>query len=416
MGKCLEACTMHYVEEYDVVLFPQTFYPDVDATAKLMTDLAEFLVKKGKKVMVVTPNRSYERPNIKYPEFEIIEDIHVNRIKVPKLNKNNALQKILLYYLFSTKAKRTLKKLNYKIALAILPPFFVAYKTLKVTKKKEKKFIFLLHDLHPDALVRRKQASPNNPLVILLKKHNNYIFRKLDKTIFVGRDQIEYVKENYGISNEKIEFIPNWARDLRENFIKKDSIKEKYYKSGFNILYAGNMGESQVKSLEKVIKLMKNERLFANSVNLILVGHGRRKDYLLNIAKDAGNVYFFDYVYDFADYQNLIYFADGYLVTMINEDKGMSVPSKTYYYLSGGKPILADVPVDSEVDILLRENKVGINLNNLEEEEAIENILMLKNNKEYYEELSKNARKAFEDKYSKEVALESYLRVVETLL
>ncbi len=416
MGKCLEACTMHYVEEYDVVLFPQTFYPDVDATAKLMTDLAEFLVKKGKKVMVVTPNRSYERPNIKYPEFEIIEAIHVNRIKVPKLNKNNALQKILLYYLFSTKAKRTLKKLNYKIALAILPPFFVAYKTLKVTKKKEKKFIFLLHDLHPDALVRRKQASPNNPLVILLKKHNNYIFRKLDKTIFVGRDQIEYVKENYGISNEKIEFIPNWARDLRENFIKKDSIKEKYYKSGFNILYAGNMGESQVKSLEKVIKLMKNERLFANSVNLILVGHGRRKDYLLNIAKDAGNVYFFDYVYDFADYQNLIYFADGYLVTMINEDKGMSVPSKTYYYLSGGKPILADVPVDSEVDILLRENKVGINLNNLEEEEAIENILMLKNNKEYYEELSKNARKAFEDKYSKEVALESYLRVVETLL
>ena len=416
MGKCLEACTMHYVEEYDVVLFPQTFYPDVDATAKLMTDLAEFLVKKGKKVMVVTPNRSYERPNLKYPEFEIIEAIHVNRIKVPKLNKNNALQKILLYYLFSTKAKRTLKKLNYKIALAILPPFFVAYKTLKVTKKKEKKFIFLLHDLHPDALVRRKQASPNNPLVILLKKHNNYIFRKLDKTIFVGRDQIEYVKENYGISNEKIEFIPNWARDLRENFIKKDSIKEKYYKSGFNILYAGNMGESQVKSLEKVIKLMKNERLFANSVNLILVGHGRRKDYLLNIAKDAGNVYFFDYVYDFADYQNLIYFADGYLVTMINEDKGMSVPSKTYYYLSGGKPILADVPVDSEVDILLRENKVGINLNNLEEEEAIENILMLKNNKEYYEELSKNARKAFEDKYSKEVALESYLRVVETLL
>lgn len=416
MGKCLEACTMHYVEEYDVVLFPQTFYPDVDATAKLMTDLAEFLVKKGKKVMVVTPNRSYERPNIKYPEFEIIEDIHVNRIKVPKLNKNNALQKLLLYYLFSTKAKRTLKKLNYKIALAILPPFFVAYKTLKVTKKKEKKFIFLLHDLHPDALVRRKQASPNNPLVILLKKHNNYIFKNSDKTIFVGRDQIEYVKENYGINNEKIEFIPNWARDLKENFIKKDSIKEKYYKSGFNILYAGNMGESQVKSLEKVIKLMKNERLFANSVNLILVGHGRRKDYLLNIAKDAGNVYFFDYVYDFADYQNLIYFADGYLVTMINEDKGMSVPSKTYYYLSGGKPILADVPVDSEVDILLRENKVGINLNNLEEEEAIENILMLKNNKEYYQELSKNARKAFEDKYSKEVALESYLRVVETLL
>jgi len=407
---------MHCEEEYDIVLFPQTFYPDVDATAKLMTDLAEFLVKKGKKVLIVTPNRSFERPNLRYPEFEIIDDIHVNRIKIPKLDKNNALQKILLFYLFSTKGKRILKKLNYKIAMAILPPFFVAYNTLKVTKKKEKKFIFLLHDLHPDDMVSRKQVSPKNPLVILLKKHNNYIFRKSDKTIFVGRDQIEYVKENYGISDKKIEFIPNWARDLKENFIKNDSIKEKYYKSGFNILYAGNMGEHHVKSLEKVIKLMKNEKLIANSVNLILVGHGRKKEYLMNIAKDIGNVYFFDYVYDFADYQNLVYFSDCCLVAMRNESKGTAVPSKTYYYLSGGKPILADVPVNSEVDILLRENNIGVNINNLKEEEAIENILMLKNNKEYYEELSKNARKAFEDKYSKEVALESYLRVVETLL
>jgi glycosyltransferase involved in cell wall biosynthesis len=407
---------MHYEEEYDLVLFPQTFYPDVDATAKLMTDLAEFLVKKGKKVLIVTPNRSFERPNLRYPEFEIIDDIHVHRIKVPKLDKNNALQKILLFYLFSTKAKRFLKKLNYKVAMAILPPFFVAYKTLKVAKKKGKKFIFLLHDLYPDSLVKWKRVSPNNPLVILLKKHNNYIFRNSDKTIFVGRDQIEYVKENYGVSNEKTEFIPNWAKDLKESFIKNDSIKEKYYKPGFNVLYAGNIGEAQVKSLEKVIKLMKNEKLVANSINLILVGQGRRKDYLINMAKETSNVYFFDYVYDFSDYQNLIYFSDCCLVSMRDESKGMSVPSKTYYYLSGGKPILADVPVDSEVDILLRESNVGINLNKLNEEEAIENILMLKNNKEYYQELSKNARKAFEDKYSKEVALESYLRVVETLL
>ncbi|ABX31995.1 Glycosyltransferase-like protein [Petrotoga mobilis SJ95] len=407
---------MHYEEEYDLVLFPQTFYPDVDATAKLMTDLAEFLVKKGKKVLIVTPNRSFERPNLRYPEFEIIDDIHVHRIKVPKLDKNNALQKILLFYLFSTKAKRFLKKLNYKVAMAILPPFFVAYKTLKVTKKKGKKFIFLLHDLYPDSLVKWKRVSPNNPLVILLKKYNNYIFRNSDKTIFVGRDQIEYVKENYGVSNEKIEFIPNWAKDLKESFIKNDSIKEKYYKPGFNVLYAGNIGEAQVKSLEKVIKLMKNEKLVANSINLILVGQGRRKDYLINMAKETSNVYFFDYVYDFSDYQNLIYFSDCCLVSMRDESKGMSVPSKTYYYLSGGKPILADVPVNSEVDILLRENNVGINITKLNEEEAIENILMLKNNKEYYKELSKNARKAFEDKYSKEVALESYLRVVENLL
>jgi len=408
---------MHY-NDYDLVLFSQTFYPDVDATAKLMTDLAEFLVEKGEKVLIVTPNRSYEVPENKYPEFEIINGISVKRVKVPKLNKNNALQKILLYYLFSIKAKKTLKKTNYKVAMAILPPFFVAYNTLRVSKKKGNKFIFLLHDLHPDTLVRWKQASPKNPLVKLLKKQNEYVFQNADKVIFLGRDQIEYVKENYNIQNEKIEYIPNWSRDLKEDFIKKDEIKEIYYKPGFNILYAGNFGEPQVDSLKNIFNLMNDKKVKENNIYLIMVGHGRKKDYLVEFAKENNieNILFFDYVYDFTEYQNLIHNADCCLVPLREESKGMSVPSKTYYYLSGGKPILADVPIGSEIDIVLKEEGCGINLRNCKREVAIEKLLSLKNDKEFYDELCKNARKAFEKKYSKDVALEKYSSVIEKLI
>lgn len=408
---------MHY-NDYDLVLFSQTFYPDVDATAKLMTDLAEFLVEKGEKVLIVTPNRSYEVPENKYQEFEIINGISVKRVKVPKLNKNNAFQKILLYYLFSIKAKKTLKKTNYKVAMAILPPFFVAYNTLRVSKKKGNKFIFLLHDLHPDTLVRRKQASPKNPVVKLLKKQNEYVFQNADKVIFVGRDQIEYVKENYNIQNEKIEYIPNWSRDLKEDFIKKDEIKEKYYKPGFNILYAGNFGEAQVDSLKNIFNLMNDKKVKENNVYLIMVGHGRKKDYLVEFAKENNieNILFFDYVYDFTEYQNLIHNTDCCLVPLREESKGMSVPSKTYYYLSGGKPILADVPIGSEIDIALKEDGCGINLRNCNRELAIEKLLSLMKDKEFYDELCKNARKAFEKKYSKDVALEKYLSVIEKLI
>lgn len=409
---------MMLYEKYDLVLFTQTFYPDVDATAKLITDLAFFLAEKGKKILIITPNRSYEIPKNKHVEFEIINGVNVKRVKVPKLNKNNALQKILLYYLFSIKAKRTLKKVDYKIAMAILPPFFVAYNTLKVTKKKGNKFIFLLHDLHPDTLIRRKQVSPKNPVVKILKKQNEYIFQNADKVIFVGRDQIEYVKENYKIQKEKIEYIPNWGRDLKEDFIRKDEIKEKYYKPEFNILYAGNMGEAQVESLKKIIELMNNNKIKENNVNLIMVGHGRQKDYLMKFANEnhVENILFFDYVYDFAEYQNLIYYADYCLVTLREESKGMSVPSKTYYYLSGGKPIIADVPIGSEIDIALKEDNYGINLSGLKEEEAIDKLLFLKNNKTFYNELCENARKAFENKYSKDVVLEKYLSVIENLI
>ena len=63
--------------------------------------------KKGK-VLIVTPNRSFERPNLRYPEFEIIDDIHVNRIKF--LNSIKIMPfKNFTFYLFSTKGKRILK-------------------------------------------------------------------------------------------------------------------------------------------------------------------------------------------------------------------------------------------------------------------------------------------------------------------
>jgi len=92
----------------------------------------------------------------------------------------------------------------------------------------------------------------------------------------------------------------------------------------------------------------------------------------------------------------------------------MSVPSKTYYYLSGGKPILADIPIGSEIDIALKEDGCGINLRDCEKEVAIEKLLCLKNDKKFYDELCENARKAFERKYSKDVTLEKYLGVIES--
>ena len=43
----------------------------------------------------------------------------------------------------------------------------------------------------------------------------------------------------------------------------------------------------------------------------------------------------------------------------------MSVPSKVYYYLSAGKPIIGILPVESEIDISIKEDNYGINLNRI---------------------------------------------------
>lgn len=406
-------------KKYDLVLLTLNFYPGTEATSRLLSDLIFFLSEKKLKILVISPNRLYLTPEKKLKNFEKINDnLDILRLRVPKLDKNKGFQKILLFYLFSKKIKKILKKTDYKIAFSLIPPFFTAYNALKISDKKKSKFLFLVHDLHPDTLVRIKKASPKNPVVKLLKKQTYYLLKNSTKIIVIGRDQKEYISKNYNIESNKIEYIPNWSKDLYHKLKINKDIKTKYYKEGFNILYAGNIGEAQIPQLERFVLLMKKLEKLDDNINFIIVGNGRKKNRLLDLKRKnkINNIYFYDYVYNFKDYQNIMLYADCYFLSLRKESKGMAVPSKTYYYLSGGKPLISDIPIGSEIDISLKESSFGFNINNLSDDEAINKILKLKNDKNYYSLLSKNSRKAYENKYTLEMSGNKYYDLIRSLL
>jgi len=406
-------------KKYDLVLLTLNFYPGTEATSKLLTDLIFFLSEKKLKILVISPNRLYLTPEKKLKNFEKINDnLDILRLRVPKLDKNKGFQKILLFYLFSKKIKKILKKTDYKIAFSLIPPFFTAYNALKISDKKKSKFLFLVHDLHPDTMIRRKQVKENSFIIKILKKQTHYLLKNSTKIIVIGRDQKEYISKNYNIESSKIEYIPNWSKDLYHKLKINKDIKTKYYKEGFNILYAGNIGEAQIPQLERFVLLMKKLEKLDDNINFIIVGNGRKKNRLLDLKRknEINNIYFYDYVYNFEDYQNIMLYADCYFLPLRKESKGMSVPSKTYDYLSVGKPLISDIPIGSEIDLALKESGFGFNINNLSDDEAINKILKLKNDKNYYSLLSKNSRKTYENKYTLETSGNKYYDLIKSLL
>jgi len=406
-------------KRYDLVLLTLNFYPGTEATSKLLSDLIFFSSGKNLKILVISPNRLYLTPEKKLNNFEKINNnLDILRIKVPKLDKNKGIQKILLFYLFSLKIKKILKQIDYKIAFSLIPPFFTAYKALKISENKKSKFLFLVHDLHPDTMIRRKQAKENSFIIKLLKKQTQYLLKKSSKIIVIGRDQKKYISKEYNVNSNKISYIPNWSKDLLYNLEINKNIGSKYYGEGFNILYAGNIGEAQIPQLERFILIMKKIEKLDEKINFIVVGNGRKKEKLIELKrkKNLKNIDFYDYVYDYNEYQNLMYYADCYFLSLRNESKEMSVPSKTYYYLSGGKPIIADIPIDSEIDICLKEYDFGFNISNLSDDEAINKILKLKNDKNYYTLLSKNSRRTYENKYTLEISANKYYNLIKSLL
>ena len=94
---------------------------------------------------------------------------------------------------------------------------------------------------------------------------------------------------------------------------------------------------------------------------------------------------------------------------------GMSVPSKFYYYLSAGKPILAILPEQSEVARAINEDCLGCVCTNDDPDCAAEAILKLKKDTDFYEKICMNVENVFRRKYSQQVCTEKYFNLIKEL-
>ena len=65
-------------------------------------DIAEGLAKKGLKVIVFAPDRDYKNPDNTYSSEQASENLRIERIPVPRLDKNDLLQKLLFFLFFSS--------------------------------------------------------------------------------------------------------------------------------------------------------------------------------------------------------------------------------------------------------------------------------------------------------------------------
>ena len=402
------------MDKYDVCLVTLTFYPDIAATSKLMYDLATDMAEKGLKVAVFTQNRSYYDPEEKYPSSEHIRGCDVFRAALPKFDKNKAWQKSLLYLGFAREARKFQEKLNVRSVMVVFPPLFVAFHVLKVCLKRSRPFVLILHDLDPDPAIRRQQISRYNPLAVILKGQNRFLFRNASRIVVLGRDVEQYLVKEYKVLPEKISYIPNWGRELPESPLKSQ-ITVNSMNHSFLVVYAGNFGETA--DLETLFRSAEEIEKNDETIHFLLVGNGRKRIFWENYVKrkGLGNITFSDFLPE-DQYQELLRRASAFLVTLRETSRGLSVPSKLYYYLSAGKPILAIVPEFSETGLVINEDGSGVVCPNGAVDICVDQVLQMKNDPVYYKTLSENATNSFEKKYSQKKCTDKYYDLLQEII
>src|SRR6185437_7290952 len=105
------------------LLLNQCFYPDVVSTAQHLTDLAVELTARGHDVTVVTGDRGYDDPAVRFPRRECWRGMTIVRVRSLSFGKSSKWRRALGFASFLVSCSARLLTLQrFDVVLALPSP------------------------------------------------------------------------------------------------------------------------------------------------------------------------------------------------------------------------------------------------------------------------------------------------------
>jgi glycosyltransferase involved in cell wall biosynthesis len=274
----------------------------------------------------------------------------------------------------------------------------------------KKKFSLLIYDIYPDTLVSQQVFIKESLVVKWWKRINIKVFNRAEH-IFTISEDMKTVVSKYVESN-KIKVIYNWGHNEHMKPVSKtenDFLKRYNIQNKFVVLYSGNIGMTHdIDRLVDVADKLREDKNFL----FILIGEGGKKEMIKRKISKLGleNCLFLP----FQPLEVLPYSmgaADVCVVTTDRKQSVLSIPSKTYSFMSVGAAFLCITDKNSELGRLVTNEKIGKCFDADETVEMADYLLQLSNNPAYLDEYKNKARQLSYD-YTPENAnlyLETYI-------
>lgn len=401
-------------DKKSILFLNRSFYPDVESTGQLLTELCEELAHDFE-VHVVCGNPLYRTVQNK----SLIQKSDYKNITIWRVNNTRFSKKHILLRIFNLSSYFILcffKVMGFKRVSCVVsetdPPLLgiIAYIYSRLRKVP---FVYYVQDLFPNVgIINQKLTHPF--IITLLKRANKFLYNHAEQIIVPGRDMKNRLSKENHIPLSKIKVVENWA-DPREIYpVKPDKntfLNENFDRDKFIVMYSGNIGLSQ--DLENVIyaaDLLKE----AHDILFVLIGEGAYKKKLIDLSLSLGlkNVRFLTYQ-DKKDLKITLGAAHIHLVPMKKGMGGIIVPSKVYGIMAAGKPYIAALDKGSEIHRLTEEFNCGIHVEPSDVQELKNGVAWVYHHQTEIEKMGQKGRRALKKYYSREVCTQKFKGVIE---
>jgi colanic acid biosynthesis glycosyl transferase WcaI len=399
------------------------YFPEITSTGLYTTEMVEYLKDKYQ-VEVLTGFPYYPQWEIYYsyidkPNFyqENIHGVNVYRYKqyVPKkITAFNRLRHLYDFYKGSTKIALK-KKEKFDMLFVVVPTLFSAKTALKLKDNNPKAKLWLhIQDFEVDAMFESELLNNRKVIKKLGYWWEKRIYSKFDVISSISEGMLKKL-ELKDVEKNKIFFLPNWADTNQFHIIEKPKFrKEMQLSDKFVIMYAGSIAEKQDWEIvmETAKKLRNKEEII-----FIIIGNGSKRSYLENYIKDnhLKNIKLLD-VQPKEKLNDILSSADIHIIPQKRDVIDSVMPSKFLGIASVGKPSLVLANSKSDIYRVVKENELGIALNEKEYDILADIITRFPYNQNELQKYGENARKYVEKIYKKEKILDNLIEKIDIIL
>ncbi len=415
---------MERIRKKRVLIHSIVFSPDSVSTAYLYNDIALGLQGRGYEVIVLTTTPHYnivksslDKQPLKKKLLGLYYESDFNGIRVihvPLKKYKNTLVRIfsfVYWHFLSLLFGLSIKSIDF--ILSPSPPLSIGLISIMIAKKNNAKFIYNVQEIYPDLLIKNGSLKSKN-IIRALKWLEKYVYNNASSVITIDKKFYEQIVGRF-INNEKLSIVPNFVDvELYHPLDNQMSLPKPFTKDNgkVRLLYAGNIGFYQ--DWEPVLCAAK--KLKDTNIEFWIIGEGVKKDYLINEIEvhNLNNIKIMPYQ-DREIMPLINSFADIHFISINKDMEHEGFPSKVYTIMACAKPLIVITGKNTPLYNFLENLNCAMLITENRNEQFLQSILELANNKEKQNEFGTNGFDVIQKHYTKEKVIEEYLKIFGTL-
>lgn len=338
-----------------LLVLNQYYWPGVEATANLLTDICEGLAGTYDVQVVTGVLHEHEGE----PRVLTRNGVAVHRVRSTAFDRTGLVARASNYFTYLGGALgRGLVAEPPNVVLCMTDPPMVGAVGLAVARRFRVPLVVVCQDVFPETA--QKLGRLTNPFAVgTLRRVVRSYLRRADRIVSIGETMSKRLVAK-GAPPERIVVIPNWVDPDEITPQPRDNpwARENDLVDSFVVMHSGNVGHAQdLETLIRASTLLGD----LDRLEIVIVGFGARHAAAVALAEEVGstNVRFLQYQPREVLALSLSA-ADVHYVGLARGLAGYVVPSRINGILAAGRPVIAAVDDESEIAAIVAEAGSGV--------------------------------------------------------